>query len=255
MMIPVLDPAFSFRAAPAAHLLRVATLAFAIAAAALAAPPARAGVPLSTEDADVLEPGDCELEAQHVRSRGGERRAARATQLTVGCGLVERAQLALGVARESSSPDGERSTALDLGAKLALWDDGADRALALTAGLGWARADGRQVFQGHSIGLAASAGVAPALTLHAHLAHEADRPAASRSTVWALALEHDGVAVGGIRLAPMAELLGDDHGGRAWSLAARAELMAERLWVGLAWGREHGSDTPRRAALSFTLAF
>lgn len=233
---------------------RKAFIAVALGAAMLG--PALAGHPLQTEDAGVLERGDCELEA--VAERVSSSSPTQHEQaVVVGCGVGARSQLALeaGRARE----DGFTGRALALGGKTRLWRGGEDETaptLTLAWALGWDRADGGGWQQGtRAAALVVSAPLSERWIGHANLGHERDHAAGQGLTAWALALEHVGLDLAGLRWAPMAELTGDDRGAPAWGLALRLTLSPDRAWLGLAHGRSIETARSARSSLGVKLAF
>ncbi len=219
---------------------------------ALAGPAAHAGRPLQTEDAGVLDPGACELEAVLERAAAGPARA-RAQGLGVGCGVVTGLQL--GVSVGEARAEGERARAAGLGGKwhLAGNDDGPQ--LTLTAAAAWARAPGSGWQRaGAGIGLVASVPV-PGSTVHLGLDHGRDRLAGRDTTSWGLAWESDARPLGPLAWAPMAEVVGDDRDGAAFNLGLRLTVLAERLWLDASWGRRFSGERDRVATLGLKLAF
>jgi hypothetical protein len=225
----------------------------ALAALALAAA-AHAGRPLQTEDAGVLDRGGCELEGAHLRETTLGRRASE-TGLGLGCGLGWRSQLGVGIAR--SHAEGESATGLQLGGKTSLWQADGDSAAALTLAwaLTWDRpAGGGWSHSGKALNLVGSVPTGPG-TLHLNLGHARDVPSELVSTTWGLAYEHDGIAWGGLKWAPMAELFGDDHGSPWWNLALRATVVPDRIFLDLSYGRQSGGNKPRLVTAGFKFAF
>lgn len=107
-----------------------------LAAAALAAlcGPALAARPMTTDDAPVLEPRECEAQAYHGRVA---REDARDTSLEVGCGIGWQTQVNVAATRLREGAD--RGEAWSIAGKTALHGQGGD-GLALTVGYGAARA-------------------------------------------------------------------------------------------------------------------
>ena len=90
------------------------------------------------------------------------------------------------------------------------------------------------------------------LTLHANLGHAREKTGSvRRSTTWALALEHAGHG----RLAPMAELFGDDRDGAWWNLGIRATARPDNAYVDLSYGRKLGSSSERLVTLGLKVVF
>jgi hypothetical protein len=215
--------------------------------------PALAGRPLQTEDAGVLDTGGCEVEGvvERVRLDGG---TARARSLVANCGVGLRSQLGIGGGWWRAL--GERSRSAGLGGKTRLWAGDSDGAPAFT--LAWAvgadRTDGRWRRSGYEVKAVASVGAGPG-TLHANLGHAREREPRRSLTTWNLAWEHEGLTLGGITLAPMAEVFGDDRGDAWWNLAARLTLVPERLFVDASYGRQTNANKARLFTVGFKLAF
>lgn len=215
--------------------------------------PAFAGRPLQTEDAGVLDRGACELEGAHQRLRvAGETGTDHG--LTANCGIGFASQLGLGLSWARAG--GERSRSGAVGGKTGLWADEGDGAPALTLawGVGTDRDDGRWRRGDHFAKLVASAGAGPG-TLHLNLGHVREREARRHLTTWNLAWEHEGHAVGGLTLAPMGEVFGDDRGDRWWNLAARLTLVPDRIFVDVSYGRQISGAKARLLTAGFKLTF
>lgn len=223
-----------------------------LACALAAAGAAHAGRPLQTEDAGVIDAGGCEIEGVHERLRvSGE--TARDTSLAFNCGVGWRSQL--GLAGSRSSAEGTTTRGIALGGKTRLWSAGDDGpALALGWSLGWARQDGSWRHAEDQARLAWSMPAGPG-TLHLNLGHARDRLERTSAALWAVAWEHGGVAAGGITLAPMAEVYGDDRGGHAWNVALRATLVPDRLYIDGSYGRQNGSTHARLVTVGFKVTF
>lgn len=216
--------------------------------------PAQAGRPLQTEDAGVLDPGACEIEGAHLRTTLAGQRETEAT-LGLGCGLGWRSQLGIGLSR--ARVDGSSATGGQLGGKTALWQGEGEDGVALTLAwsLGWDRgADGRWTHSSQALNAVASVPAGPG-SVHLNMGHARDRVADAVSTTWGLAYEHEGVALGTVHWAPMAELFGDDRGSRWVNLALRATVVAERVFLDLSVGRQLGGDKARLVTVGFKLAF
>jgi len=97
--------------------------------AALALSAAHAGLPLSTEDAEVLAPRDCEFEAGAL-SLHEPAINSQEQVLNLSCGVGANTQLGLATGRLKAGD--ERSQQLALGGKFSFWqgDDGAGAAFA-----------------------------------------------------------------------------------------------------------------------------
>ena len=213
-----------------------------------------AGRPLQTEDAGVLDKGNCEVERAAMRST-----AAGASQrewgLSLGCGLSWRSQigLGLGAAREA----GQTTRLAQLGGKTGLWRAQCNGGAELT--LAWALGGSRDPRRDWShtsnmLQLVASLPAGPAV-MHLNLGHEHDRSVRQNTTTWNLALEAPPHRLGGLGLAPMAELFGDDRGSAWWNLALRATMLPERLFLDLSYGRKTSGGHDKLLTAGFKFAF
>lgn len=215
--------------------------------------PALAGRPLQTEDAGVLDRGDCELEGvfERVRVDGS---TARERHLSANCGIGLQTQV--GLAGGWLRADGRRDLSAGIGGKTRLWTGEGEGAPAFTLAWGVAgdRLDGGWRRSGHFLTAVASVGAGPG-TLHVNLGHAHERDPRRNQTAWNLAWEHQGFALGGLTLAPMAEVFGDDHGDVWWNLATRLTLVPDRLFIDISYGRQTHAERARLVTAGFKLAF
>ena len=227
---------------------------------------AHAGRPLNTEDAAILEPQACELEAGLGQQRSRDHRG-HSSNLQLGCGIGLDSQLALR-AVQSREMNG-RVQELEVNGKWqlasgALSDGAIELALAarltgqrLSAAVGNpsgppGEPSGWQPGS-HAATLALSAPLLRQWTLHANLGHAQDRLARQHSTLWALALEHGGLDAAG-PVQPMAEVFGDDRGAVTVSAALRWAVRPHSVFLDAAWGRQvhrHGGRAGHLATLGF----
>lgn len=217
---------------------------------------AHAGRPLQTEDAGVLEAGTWEVETFASRlSAGGDHATGASVQLARGVGL--NTQLALAYERAKAGSD--RAQGLSFNGKTGLWTGaGKDNPPALT--LAWALAsaklDGeRWRHAATELNLVYTRAVFERYAMHANLGHARDEQARQRATTWGLALEHQGHAVSGLTLAPMAELFGDDRAAPWWNLGLRLTLKPEVAFVDASYGRQIAPDRPALFTLGAKFAF
>lgn len=227
-----------------------------VAAAVLAgAAPAWAGRPFATEDAGVLERGDCEWEslAGRSRSRGSPTEHSLSTQL--GCGLGWATQGALAAGRSRAGD--ERGQAWSLGFKTALPSVGRDgdepaATFALAYGAE-AERQGQQRSYRHSsafVNLAATRPLGAGWTAHANLGWRRDHAEQRDSTTWALALER----AAGESFDLGVEAYGDDRGGR-W-LGAGLRWNLGKAWsLNASYAANAETPTVRLAAVGFKFAF
>lgn len=215
---------------------------------------AQAGRPLATEDAGVLEAGDCELEVYAAQERLRPAGRARGASVQGSCGVGHGVQAAL--AAERVRVRGNDDAGRDEGGLLSfkarlLGDDDDDPALALVGGLHWGRHD-HEAFRRDSLalGLAGTLPLPQGFTAHANLGHYQDHAEHQRSTVWALALEKaltDTVDLG-------AELYGDDRG-RPWRGLGLRWAATPSLTVGTSYAVQAGAGRARLVTVGVTLGF
>jgi hypothetical protein len=217
------------------------------------ATPAHAGRPLQTEDAGVIDRGNCEVEGAALRTTTlGERSTEQG--LGLACGVGANSQLGLGAS--SVREGGVSARGVSLGGKTGLWKGEGDEAAALTLawGLGWARVDNNWKHAATDLNLVLSQPLA-GNTLHLNLGHTRDVQGREVSTTWNVALEHPGFEVGGINLAPMAELFGDDRTSAWWNVGLRATVIPEKVFFDVSYGRQTRGDKPTLVTAGFKFAF
>jgi hypothetical protein len=211
----------------------------------------QAGRPLQTEDAGILEAKTCEVEGVTGRTRVAGASSVRDNALQLGCGMGLNSQVALALTRTTDGADRERG--VRLGGKTELWSAGGDDGAALT--LAWGVSGARGATGGwKTAGVDARAVVSmPAgpLTWHLNLGHERDTQARSSSTVWGVALEHEGFGA----LAPMAELFGNDREAPWWNLGLRYTVAKDKAYLDLSYGRQMSRGTPSLLTAGFKLVF
>ena len=213
---------------------------------------AHAGAPLLSEDAGVLAAGECEIEliAALARESGASERE-RAVGLACGAGH----DWQWGVALAHAAAERGSARGLLLGGKITLWTSGEDRSIVLAPSLSWADDGSGWKHVAQDVNLVYSGPLAPDWKLHLNLGHGRDREGDERSTHGSMALEHAGFEVGGILLAPMGDLAGDDRGAPWWNLGLRLTLAADRAWLGLSYARQIDPQRARLVTLSFKYAF
>jgi len=227
-----------------------------VALALVYATSAQAGRPLQTEDAGVLEPRGCEIEGAMLRtSTKGEHSTEQG--LGAACGVGWNSQLGLGLTNTRERGLATRSA--QVGGKVGLWRGASDEAAAVT--LAWAWGLGLDRERGsdwkHSaseVGLVASVPVG-SHKVHVDVGHVRQLQSRLVFTTWSLALEMAEHEIGGLRWAPMVELFGDDRAPPWWNLALRANVMPERLFFDLSYGRQTHGDKPALLTAGFKLVF
>jgi hypothetical protein len=223
-------------------------------ACALTAAPAHAGRPLQTEDAGLLDRGNCELEGATARLKAFGA-TARETSLQIGCGIGVSTQMAL--ALSGGKDDGLGSRGVELNGKTRLWTGEAAKdeepaALVLAYALSSAKASAdKWRHAATELNLAYSRPLPSALTLHANLGHARDEIGKMRATTWSMALEHAGFS----GLAPMAELFGDDRAAPWWNLGLRYSAVPDTLFIDASYGRQIAGGRPTLVTVGFKFAF
>jgi hypothetical protein len=233
------------RELPLKHVHRLATLLIATACGA-----AHAGRPLATEDADVLERGNCEWEGFAARLTTSGTPAVNGATMQVGCGFGWNSQAALGYSRERS--DGASTSAWGVSGKTAIVERAEGRTgLTLAWGLGTQREPGGSMKHETSfLALVATREWADGWLTHANLGWVRSESASASATTWNLAIEKP---VGnGVDL--MAEVYGDDRE-RPWLGAGVRWSVSERFSLNGSWSVQNQSPRPKLWTLGFKLAF
>jgi hypothetical protein len=210
--------------------------------------------PLDTDDAGVIAERACEIEgARTLTQARGDR--ASASGFGVACGLGFGSQLGLAYAKEKAGADRLQQSQL-LG-KTELWAAEGESAPALTLGwsLGWDKSGGKGWKHENTEGRLLGTLPLPGYSLHANLGHARAKSSGSRATVWGLAWELEAFSVGGVGLAPVAEVFGDDHGDRWTNIGLRLTVLPERLFLDLAFARQLVVEKARVRQVGFKLAF
>jgi hypothetical protein len=216
----------------------------------LSAGAAHAGRPLQTEDAGIIERGQCEFEGFVQRESADAEPSVRLGSLQISCGLPASTQL--GVQLERQHVSGEHGDALGLVGKTALVPLAAEAAgLTLAYGLRATRSSGSSLrYADHFVDLVATVPRGPWL-LHGNLGTAHDRTAGIDSTTWALAVERTGLG----RFDAMAEVYGDDRAAPWWNLGLRYTAIAERLFIDGSYGRQMNGARATLVSLGLKYAF
>jgi hypothetical protein len=221
------------------------------AALAGAGGPALAGRPLQTEDADILDRGECELESFWARASESDAPRVRALSAQIGCGIGARTQLAVAAARARGGD--VHSDALALTGKTALRQlTDAQTALTLAYMLSGARVAGGS-FRHDATEVRAVLSmpmVADAWLLHANLGGARSETQRINSTVWSAAIERTGIG----RFDLMAEVFGDDRSAPWWNTGLRYTAIASLLFVDVSYGAQLRGGRPKllTAGLKYT---
>lgn len=208
---------------------------------------ARAGRPLVTEDAGVLDQGGCETES-YIGRYHQPGLTLRWAQL--GCGAGLNTQVNVGAGIEKTGAGHVSITALSGKTALRqLTDEQAGIAIAYGA-LAGKHVDSLR-HEATEIKLALTVPHNDWL-VHANLGMLRTRSSHSSQTIWALALERRG-AIGPIDL--MGEICGDDRVPPLAQLAARWTVIPERLFVDTSLGAQINDVQKRQATIGLKLAF
>lgn len=205
--------------------------------------------PLVTDDAGVLDPRACELEAVVGRQREETSTNTAAGQLGCGVGANSQLTLAFTRSRETEEP---ATRAVGLSSKTALgWFPDGPAQWALSMSLGREHAlEGEQAELTATVVLIATVKATDRFTWHANLGWINRRPARVNTTSWNLAGEY--------AVAPLldltAEVYGDDRS-RPW-LAAGARLNLGPAWsLNASYGAQPTEPHARQLSLGAKLAF
>lgn len=211
---------------------------------------AHAGRPLATEDADVLEPGQCELEGFAARERASGTPAARGTSLQFGCGIGWRSQAALAWERVRSDGESTRGWALVGKTALRPRTEGTT-GFTLAWGLGAEHPPGGSTQHETTFLTAVATREWDGGWLsHANLGWARSESASASTTTWNLAVERP--VGGGVDL--MGELYGDDRT-RPWLGLGVRWSASERVSLNASWAVQDSAPRTRLVTVGFKLAF
>lgn len=211
---------------------------------------ALAGRPLQTEDAAVLDAGECELETVLSRASARDLPTLRAGSAQVGCGFGYRSQAALlaGATRGA----GERIDELALVGKSALrplTDEQTGVTLAWL--LGAQRSPGGSLRHESTELKAVVTHPAGPWLLHANLGMARSRAERQNRTVWSVAAERTGLGP----IDAMAEVFGDDRSDPWLNAGLRWTVIDKQLFVDGSYGVQMNSGRARLLTVGLKLAF
>jgi len=205
-----------------------------------------AGRPLVTEDAGVIDTGNCEIESYIARYN---RPYVNLRWMQLGCGIGLNTQISAGAGRETTRP--EPATIAAASGKTSL-----RKLTAEQAGLAIAYS----VLAGNHVDHMRheSTEIKAALTvprqqwlLHANIGWLRSSSSTTKTT-WALALERCN-AIGPVDL--MGEIFGDDRGAPTAQIAARWTVIPGRLFLDSSWGAQFNSAKSQQASIGLKIAF
>ena len=211
-----------------------------------------AGRPLQTEDAGVLDRGECELESASGRESGRDGPSTREATAQFGCGIGAHTQLALQLARARSG--GERSEGAALIGKThlrELTDTQAGITLAYT--VSGARGGGQSFrHDATEVKAVASAPLAAGdWLLHGNLGWARAERERQDSAIWAAAIER--LSIGSFDL--MAEVFGDDRTAPWWNTGLRYTAIDKKLFLDASYGAQIAPGRPKLLTVGLKFAF
>lgn len=212
--------------------------------------PAHAGRPLATEDADVLDRGQCEAEGFVARESASGQPATRGWTLQGSCGVGLGTQLALAASR--SRTDGVRGSGLLFGGKTGiLLREGDGLGLTLAWGLTGEKVQGGSMeHELTTLNMVTTRQFYPGWTGHANLGWLHSESADASSTTWNLAIEKS--LGNGVDL--MGEVYGDDRSDEWLGLGVRW-AASERLSLNASWATMNATPRTRLWTIGFKFAF
>jgi hypothetical protein len=228
----------------------IATLVTLVLASALAFP-AWAGRPLATEDAGVLDRGECEIESYAGRIRNSDSPSVNTRWAQFSCGTGRDTQLTFGGGTEKS--DGEQKTIGALAGKTFLRElTDEETGFTLAYALFGAQNPGNS-FRHEATELKAVVSVPHSgWLLHTNLGLHHSRTSNTYSAIWGLAVESPGAA-GPVDL--MAEIVGDERSAPWVQVAARWAVIAKRLYLDTSWGVQADSARSQQVTVGLKLVF
>ena len=212
--------------------------------------PSWAERPLATEDADVLDRGECEWESYAARESVSGAPSARTLSTQIGCGVGAMPQAALAYGR--SRFDGETTPGWALVGKTALLPrEGGGLGLTLAWGLGWQRMPGSSWrHEDSALNLVATRTFADRFTAHANLGWSRSESERRNTTTWNTALEWSATD----RLDLMGEVYGDDRA-RPWLGVGARYAISERLTVDASWTVQNNTPRPKLLTVGVKVGF
>jgi hypothetical protein len=212
---------------------------------------AQAGRPFATEDAGVLESGQCEWESVAARARTQGESAETGWSTQLGCGLGFKTQLALAFGR--STRESEHTNTLTLGGKTGLIHSGEDAtSVTLAYGLNSSKEPGHSAYRWDTsaVNLVVTQPLPADWTVHANLGWSRDRPTKLNTTTWAVAAEW----AASEQWALGAEVYGDDRSRPWYGVGARWDFSA--AWsVNAAYAVNRETPHTHAVSVGFKFAF
>jgi len=212
--------------------------------------PVHAGRPLATDDAGVIETGQCEVESFLARASERGTPSTQGGSMQFGCGVGTQTQVALAAA--SFRTAGQSEQVWTLSGKTA-FGEAAGGTWALAYGLNAVKAPGRSLsHEGSFVNGVLTLALRDALKMHANLGWSHSQAGRQSTTNWALALEQSTSA--GVDV--MAEAFASDRESSPWiQLGLRWAAMPDKLFIDGSWGRQTGSTRPSLLTVGLKFAF
>ncbi len=203
------------------------------------------------EDSEVIEAGDCEIEAGIERAKARDAARERSSSMQLNCGIGWRTELAATFVTTRS--DGSRDRGFGVEAKTSLRDRGEGQ-------LGWSLAYGVQAERGSSsrwrhaeqfIAIEVTYALGRDWLVEARLGAARDRVSRSDSTVWTLGAERALTESVEARL----EVSGDDRHRPQWNAGLRFAVWPEHALLSVFYGGRSGPQRERQAGVALTIEF
>ncbi|QBE66961.1 hypothetical protein [Pseudoduganella lutea] len=202
---------------------------------------AQAGRPLVTDDASVLAPGDCQVEASASRGPGQR-------WLAPACNVAQHWEVGIGAGNVRSG--GEFHRAIVIGAKTVLRPLSED-GFGVGAAVSEQRIAGPDTSRDQTVNLIASVPLASWATAHVNAGAIRHGMSHQRAGIWAAALETTR-GRGGLTF----EVFGERGASRGWQAGARWTVVQDVLDLDAGYGELHDCDGRRRfATVGLTYVF
>ena len=217
----------------------------------LAAAPSFAGRPFSTEDAGVLEQGQCELESAYSHSKAKHDSAAQEWTVQPSCGLGLASQLGVGYGQDWQSGVANRSQWLAGKTSLkAVTESEWGAALAYSVKRAQAQGDVYRLSETTLNGVV-SMPFGDNL-IHANLGWSKPRDGSVQAMTWGVAWERTSI------FGPVdagLELVGDNHSARTAQLGVRWNIIPEQLTLDASLGQQINPERTRTATAGVKVSF
>jgi len=213
---------------------------------------AHAARPLVTEDAGILDSGQCEIEMYFERSRVSDEPQYYGGTLQPGCGVGFRTQLSASAARSGGAPSTRQVGFVGKTAIVPL----SESSPGLTIGYSfeWSKASGESLRSDGGLLIAVvTLPLAQKWLAHANAGWQRIQEPRDNPFFWALAIERE--SVGGTRLDLMAETY-RDSGRSPWvAIGARYNVIEERLSINASIAARGRSETETLFTLGARIGF